>query len=269
MNKLSIVFAHYHCDNQLSKETKYYIEKLSQIDFLEQFILVSTSTFQKKDREYLQSLGINVFERENIGYDFYSYKVGIEHVKFSNCENLLICNDSVLGPLFDIESIVEEMIGKPSDMVGITQSFEYRYHLQSYFVLFKQNVLKSDAFKAFWDGVEVLKSKKEIIMNYEIGMSQYFLEQGFQLEAYANFVPNGMDLLFGSNKPRATIKQLIKVLLKLSPSSIKEINPTHYYWQTLIEKFHVPFIKKELVYKNPEKINVRDTEKYLIKMKND
>ncbi|MBN2824421.1 MAG: hypothetical protein JXQ76_03775 [Campylobacterales bacterium] len=264
---ISIVLAHFNQDNQLSKETQYYIEKLAEISFLDQFILVSTSAFQDKEREYLEGLGIKLFERDNIGYDFYSYKVGIEHLDILSCDNLLICNDSIFGPLFDIEPILKEMVSNHADIVGMTHGFKHHYHLQSYFVLFKPKVVQSMAFKAFWDGVKILEDKKKIIRNYEIGMSQYFLDKGFHLGVYANFIPNIADLLFKSNKPLAVIKQLIKVLIRLNPSSIKGINQTHYFWQMLIETFHVPFIKKELVYKNPENINISNIEKFLSNIK--
>ena len=42
------------------------------------------------------------------------------------------------------------------DFWGITDSSEINYHLQSYFLVFKKNVIQSNTFKIFWDGVKIL-----------------------------------------------------------------------------------------------------------------
>ena len=89
-----------------------------------------------------------------------------------------------------------------------------RAHLQSYFMVFKKNVINSDVFVDFINSVQEEHKKNDIIINYEIGLSEKLKDAGF---SYSTYVKESGD------------------------------NPTIYKWKELILKHHFPFIKCSLL----------------------
>ncbi|WP_439107106.1 rhamnan synthesis F family protein [Congregibacter sp.] len=50
-------------------------------------------------------LGINVLVCETFGYDFMSYRLGIEQLFLAAFDELLLCNDSVYGPVYTLRQL--------------------------------------------------------------------------------------------------------------------------------------------------------------------
>jgi len=253
---LLIVFVHYSASGNLEKYVKYYVDELLKIEEEKEFVFVSTSLLALDDKKILMDKGIKVIERENVGYDFYSYKVGIKSVDLSKFSSVLICNDSVFGPLYDINEIYQKLQSNENDIVGMTQSYEKQYHLQSYFLLFKQKACQSDLFNEFWNRVEILNNKDEIIQKYEIGLSQEFLRNGYSIGAYCNMTTTCIDMVLHSEQKLKAIKRCIKYFFRGKLKQIKALNITHYLWEYIIVKKKFPFIKRELIDKNPQKLNI-------------
>ena len=102
---LLIVFVHYNQYGLYDDYVDYYINKLLEINEKKSITFVSTSKLPEEAKKTLIDKNIKVIERENVGYDFYSYKVGIENGYTDEIRSVLICNDSVFGPLYDINKI--------------------------------------------------------------------------------------------------------------------------------------------------------------------
>ena len=112
-----------------------------------------------------------------------SYKVGIEELNLDTYDELIICNDSIYGPLQPLSQLFDKCDLMQADVWGITDSYQQSYHLQSYFIIFKQKALKSRAFTNFWSHVTVLNEKKDIIKCYEVGLSKTLRKDGLKLDA--------------------------------------------------------------------------------------
>ncbi|HEU4854691.1 MAG TPA: rhamnan synthesis F family protein, partial [Nitrosospira sp.] len=91
-------------------------------------------------------------------------------------------NDSVLGPFFNIDNIIARLEGSEADIVGMTDSFRFYPHLQSYFLYCKKKAMSSDEFLRFFAEIEVLEFKPAIVRRYEVGFSR-FLSRRFRLAA--------------------------------------------------------------------------------------
>ena len=73
--------------------------------------------------------------------DFGSWKLGLNYLKNKNVENLLLVNDSIIGPFTDIRKILDSMKNKNVDFWGITSAgVETEFHIQSYFCISKRSV---------------------------------------------------------------------------------------------------------------------------------
>jgi glycosyltransferase involved in cell wall biosynthesis len=215
------VFAHYDSSGDVAPYVLYLLKAISA-----HFEIVFVSTAPKLSGNSLKELSSvcsTVILRENVGYDFGSWKAGLEHLDYKTeaCSRLLLANDSSFGPIFDLEVVLDKWNKSGADVFGITDSYEIRYHLQSYFMLFGTAVTKSPEFKEFWRNIRRIEDKSSLIQEYEIGLSQKLLSLGMCLDCLA---------------PAANIGYL---------------NNTHLRWKELILEYQSPFVKIELLRDNP------------------
>lgn len=244
------IFAHYDKDNMVDDYVYYYLNELLAV--VQKLVFVTVSDISKKDVERLKGLNIEVIKRKNIGYDFYSYKVGIQRLDLSIYTELIICNDSTFGPLIPMKDIFDKMENSKCDFWGITDSRQIDYHLQSYFLVFRKKILKSHVFFDFWNQLKILEDKNEIIKRYEIGISQVLLKKNYRTQAYIDYRINKKDnmvrLLKGlMQKPHKFFKLMISPYRYFSTSTKKNGNSSLNFWDTLLIKYQLPFIKKSLI----------------------
>jgi len=223
-------------------------------------LFVSTSPVENSECLTRLKLYVSILAvRENIGYDFGSYKLGIQLIvnhRFPLLQ-LLLTNDSVFGPFFDLSPFLVK--AGQCDIFGMTESFELGYHLQSYFILYNRKVLRSPAFAAFWESVKLLEDgdsgcKREVVERYEVGGSQYFLRHGFSLKAafpQALLLP---DIARVRDKDQFFLMPL-ELLVHLVPGYPR--NPTHFYWRELIALGY-PYLKRDLLASNPSYVDIWD-----------
>jgi rhamnosyltransferase len=178
----AVVFAHYDPKGIVEEYVLYYLKALKKI--CSTLIVVSTAPLSKDEQQKIHDISDKLICRENIGYDFYSYKVGIKSLALKDYDEIIICNDSVYGPLSSIEECFLDMENTNCDFWGVTENYDTEYHLQSYFIAFRQPLITSNVFKEFWDDVEILDDKNEIIKKYEIGMTGVFKNNNFKYASY-------------------------------------------------------------------------------------
>jgi rhamnosyltransferase len=249
----AVIMAHYHRDGILSGHVLALIECLAKAS--RRFILVSTSLLDS-ERDRLPST-VEVIIRKNIGYDFYSYKIGVELLSdLWIYDELILVNDSffTIKPEL-LVSTMREMEGVSTDMWGITASSQIEWHLQSYFVAFRKSAFVTAAFQEFWNGVELLANKWEIILSYEIGMTLFFLKRGFCiLPAYK---PTLFDRLVSAWRIRKN-SRLPSLLgfasFVLLPRRARQVNPVHFLWDRLITR--VGIVKNEVLRDNPNMLDL-------------
>ena len=99
--------------------------------------------------KYLKSHYIII--RNNYGKDFGGFKDALEHVDQKKYDDIMLLNDSMIGPLFK-STFVSDFNKIHGDVVGITDSYDIKYHLQSSFLKFsgKENTnILTDFFKTY------------------------------------------------------------------------------------------------------------------------
>ena len=264
-NNRAIIFVHYDKHNIVDDYVYFYLQELQRNSLY--LVFVSTAKLSEKDVTTLSKYCSKVIVRENIGYDFMSYKIGLESFDYTSYDEVVICNDSVYGPLMPLENIFKEMQNVPCDFWGITDNTDMGYHLQSYFVVFRKNVLKSSTFKTFWNEAKVLHNKDDIIEKYEVGMSRALIDNGFVSSTYTAFKATAFQKISAILK-RITLQKIYLKVLSIvtqnyNPTKIGKLNPTHHFWKDLLLSSKMPFIKIELLRDNPLDINITDVENTL------
>ena len=228
------LFAHYNQQGRVENYVYNYLKSLSCLGFRLIFVSNSPITLEDRNKILQNNPGSKLVKRENTGNDFGAWKWAIDNNLIpDDIDGLLLTNDSVFGPLFSLAPIFENMNAKLDiDFWGLTDSYQGGWHLQSYFLYLTKKVLASDIFKRFFSTEFEKLNKNEIIKRGEISFSQQLKEYGFRGEAFISY----------------------KKLLQHKYYDDKH-NPTHFFWKELIQGYEFPFIKRELVLYDPEKIS--------------
>ena len=239
--KYVCVFVGFDSESKLHEYVLYYLKELKKYFDI---YFITTAENMQKDRGAiykLQKLCKAIIVRKNEGYDFGSWKLGIEryYSEIKDYDGLLLANDSVYGPLFDLKAFIKKFERSQADIFGMTDSNEIGYHLQSYFVMYKKQVINDEVFKRFWANVSIQGCKWDVIKKYEIGFSHQLIHcGGYKLDAYCDM----------GNYPVS--------------------NYMHTNWRELVTVKSCPFIKVELVKKNPINADISDLRKIVSDISN-
>ncbi len=229
LKKNLCIFSHFDPNNIIDSYVVYYLHKLSQCDC--DIIFVSTCVnLSDIEKNKIKDICKKIIIKKNRGLDFGAYKHGlITEENLDNYEKLIFTNDSIYGPFFNLNNIISYGEKHHLDMWGATDSYMIKYHIQSYFIVFSRSLFLHPLFKKFWNRVYNLGLKNNIIIRYEIGMSQYFLKHGFKLSAYCScpILENHMNH-----------------------------DPSHHSWDKLILNDQYPFIKRMLIRNNPHQVKI-------------
>lgn len=165
----------------------------------------------------LVDLAVGVMVRANAGYDFAAWAHAIHlYPEVYGAGTLYLANDSLIGPVdakrFD--AVLSQVRTSEADMVGLTESQEYRWHVQTFFVALKPRLLSSWWLHTFFEHVRILGDKDTVIRTYEVRFAGAVEQSGHKVE-----------ILFPSESAA---------------------NPTLYDWRGLIER-GFPFVKALLV----------------------
>lgn len=158
--------------------------------------------------------------RECSGYDFTSWKAALEALpELFDAAELVLANDSVLGPMRPLSAVHADMDKVNCDFWGLVESRETRRHLQSFYLVFRKQALRHSAFAAFWPTVDTNADKFATVLRYETMLSPWLAGQGLMpaaLVASRSFPPTN-------------------------------VNPCHYFWRPLLLRFGMPFLKRDLI----------------------
>lgn len=193
------------------------------------------------DEEIAAAGGIIV--RDNGGYDFGAWAHAFQlYPALYGASLLIMTNDSVIptadGTVF--RTMVERVRDCRADIVALTASHEYGWHVQSYFLGLKPKALSSLAFQHFIRNVRRIDNKDEVIRTYEVPFAAKMQAGGLIVQALFTGVFSANPTLFSW---RDLIEQgfpFIKLLMLRKqfagvadwPEVLKDVNEN---WPTVLE----------------------------------
>ncbi len=256
------VFVHWDGAGDVRDHVLHHVRSLAQSGM--SIVFVTNSGFlQPAAMAKLQQVCAGVLIRANVGYDFGAWREGFEVLQLprANTEMVVMANDSVYGPIHPIDELLSVVDFDQADVWGCTESWQTRYHLQSYLIAISPRVVASETWRKFWSTVRPTWSKIWLVRLYEIGLTQALLKAGFTCRAiwpYRSLI-NDLDpaLLMdhsegGPNLADPTIRARQYQARHIRNAVVQRVplNPTSDLWrQLLLAKF--PFIKRELLRDNP------------------
>ncbi|MEJ1268741.1 rhamnan synthesis F family protein [Pantoea ananatis] len=130
--KTIAVIAHYDINSIVDDYLLILFKKLFLV--CDKVVVVTTSGIDLESRSTLNAFGnLEIITRENVGYDFLSYKTGINSISDLHLyDRLLVLNDSFyVNESFNLENILLE--SEKKDIFSLTSTNQFRFHLQSFF----------------------------------------------------------------------------------------------------------------------------------------
>ncbi len=261
------VFAHWDGAGDVRPHVMHQVKSLAAAGL--SVVFVTNAAFLRPEAmEALKLICAGIIIRRNVGYDFGAWREGLAQlgVPRDNTAMVVLANDSVYGPLRSLNELFAAIDFDAADVWGCTDTWQSRYHLQSYLMAFSPRVLGSEAWRKFWAGVVPTWSKMWLVRLYEVGLTQALLKAGFGCRAvwpYKSLIQDiDLDLLRdrdkdedGPNMNDPIIQARRKHVLRLreAVAGRTPLNPTSDLWrQLLLARF--PFIKRELLRDNPTRV---------------
>ncbi len=254
-----LIFAHYHSNGLVRKDILNFINKSKK--YFTKIIFVSTKIHLKELSKL--SKKIRVIKRKNIGYDFYSYKIGWEYINkiskndLSN-KKLYFVNSSILflNPKKIIESVTKINI-KKNEFWGLSRSLELTDHIQSYFFFFSASLFENKNILNWWKKIKPLKLHYKVILKYELGLSKLMIRNKIQLKSIYK-----KNINLKTNNISKKIAQRFNEIFLKTPKFYKK-DPTNYFWYDFYKLFGI--VKVRLIKDNDEKYNLKELYKILKK----
>lgn len=254
------VFAHYDAGGVLRPHARRYLDALAAAGF--SIIFVSNCEIAPESLAYLSGRCLRILLRDNRGYDFAAYRDGI--LDLANAPGLpallLLANDSVYGPVSPLAGLFDGMDFASADVWAATDSWQRRYHLQSYLVSFGPAALAHPAFLAFWRQVRNARSKWAVVKHYEIGLTRAMQAAGLRCAAvfdYQSLMRRAEAIVEAKDEPApksmAALLQTSADRALRAASRRRAANPVIDLWLLLAEAGG-PFIKRELLRDDPTRV---------------
>ena len=260
-----VLFTHFDGRQQVRRQVLDYIRDL-KANNRDVVFVTNSAALRPEALSALQEVCAAVIIRRNIGYDFGAWADAIHYLGLprAGTEELILANDSVFGPLIPLGGILCRLDYDKADIWGLTESWQVRYHLQSYFIAFGANALRAPAFLKFWATVRPVPMKAYIVKAYEIGVTQAMMKGALSCAALWNYetlvrMVNREELgrFIADEETELGRADPIHLTRKMQVLRIRDgvarrvpLNPTSDLWrQLLLSGF--PFIKRELLRDNP------------------
>jgi hypothetical protein len=256
------LYAHYSVTGQISEMVRFQLGLLDEAGFAIVFISMAAQ-IPEDDWQAVRGLCALAVHRVNCGRDFGAWHdlMPVVRCRWSDPDELLLANDSVLGPIYPLAPVIETMRGGGEGLFGLTESLQGGAHLQSYLLLVRGKTAVSDLM-AFLQKLFVSHSKWLLVQLGEIRLARWMRRRGHRVAAvfgYDRLVQatvadqSERRRLMGSSAKLQDFDQLpadeAAGLLHAWP-----LNPTHHLWHVLATKFGDPFLKTELVLRNPGRL---------------
>jgi rhamnosyltransferase len=184
MTKRLCLFAGFHKNGKIADYVVYYARAMSE---LSDVYYMADCEMSQTELAKLAPYTKSAFAYRHKKYDFGSWqelinKLGWDFVE--KYDELILCNDSCFGPLFPLKPIFDKASADQNcDFWGVQENFFTRgqfFHLDSFFLVFKNNILRASALRRFFNSVAEQDCVEKVVENYEIPLTPALTGEGFR-----------------------------------------------------------------------------------------
>ena len=243
--KKALVYVIFESEARLQEYKLRFLQALAPL--VDDVIVVVNGQLHDDD---INTLGVygKVLTRDNEGYDTAAFREGIFAFgkdKLKDYDQLLLVNDTNIGPMRDLSQVFQEMADKQLDFWGIsfgeeqedvTKENPYGYipkHLQSYFLVIEKLMLNDDDFYEYWTHLTDTDSRDKAIGRHETRFTKHFADLGYRFDAVVQ-----------EYEDSAMYIHPLKMLKAGSPlvkyTALKNYDEDQFLWQGLDRDSEVP-----------------------------
>ncbi|GHU50130.1 hypothetical protein AGMMS49975_00550 [Clostridia bacterium] len=197
--KRAAIYVIYDKDGVLSEYREYFLKELKKVT--DRIVVVANGVLNPESRDKLYEITDDFFVRENSGYDSGAFRAGMNYISWDTLQNeydeLILCNDSMLGPIYPFAEIFGKMEDSDADIWSIQKIFgnkdihtirgDYKFPngvketLTIPFCVVRKKYLRSYEFKEWWTKDFPIKNYGDASYFNEFGFSEYLRNSGFRL----------------------------------------------------------------------------------------
>ncbi len=181
------LFAGFDKNGEIADYVVYYIKTLSRItDVYYWGDFTAKANEKSKIAPYCKA----IYCERHGKYDFGSWQELISKIGRKNIESydeLILANDSCYGPLFEWSDIFSKMDQCDCDFWGLSLAYRRHVHIQSYFMVLKQQVFCSETFYDFFKQVKKEERYSDVCARYEDRFTYILSKAGFSFCSYIDY----------------------------------------------------------------------------------
>jgi len=254
------LFVHFSPDGRLSEMVRRQLGIYRRLGFAT--ILISNSpSFPEDAWQEARRFSALVVHRRNRGLDFGGWKdlMPVALDRWPEAEEVLVVNDSVLGPIRPLDPVIAAMRQAGPGFFGLLESVQGGPHLQSWFTLARGPKAIADL-ADFLRKLRLSRSKWRIIQRGELRMARQMQRAGNRVAAVYGY-ERLVDMALADPGQRAYLDRAIPLWVRGVDRAaarrmlmVRPVNPAHHLWWALNGPAGCPFIKTELVRRNPGRL---------------
>ena len=251
------IFVQFSPDGTISEMVRRQVAAYRELGFA--VTVVSNSpAFPEESWQAARQVASLVVWRRNEGLDFGAWKdlTPLVLERWPQAEELLLVNDSVLGPLRPLAPVFKAMRAEGSGVFGLLESLQGGPHLQSWFTLVRGGAAIVDV-AGFLQRLKLSRSKWKIIQRGELRLARQMQAAGHRVASLYGY-EKLISIALADPDERAYLERALPAWFAMAdPSEYHDIlvnrpvNPAHHLWHALTGSASCPFIKTELVRRNP------------------
>jgi hypothetical protein len=262
------LFVHFDAAGEVTTAARDFIVSLAEAG-LDVVFVTNSAHLQDEARAFLKRHCASILVRRNIGYDFGAWRDAIDTLGLprANTRAIFLVNDSVYGPFADLKPLLAAIDFERADVWGATESWQHRYHLQSFFLGCGEAVIRGRAWRQFWRSVRPVPCKDWIIRHCEIGFTGAMARGGARCAAIfpsaalldAREIERLERIIDEDHVARGQNSRVhaeaihASHILRSTRRQTSPLNPSVDLWRQLIQAGY-PFLKRELLLRNPTRV---------------
>ncbi len=256
------LYVHYSASGRISEMVLRQLAMIGELGFSVVFISMADHV-SEADWQAVRQVTALVGQRPNFGLDFGAWRDLMPEVRrhWSIPQELLLANDSVLGPIHPLVPLIAMMRAAGEGLFGLTESLQGGPHLQSYMLLARGPRAVEDLMH-FVQTLYISHSKWILVRMGEVRLSRWMRRRGHRVAALFGY-QRVVKALMADPEERSRLSALYRRFNTLDRASAEAavaalnrwpVNPTHHLWLSLATRFGFPFLKTELIRTNPVRL---------------
>jgi rhamnosyltransferase len=196
------IFFVYDKNGIIDRYIPYLLRDLTEnLDYL---LVVVNGVLSENGRERLTAITTNIFVRDNIGFDVWAYKEGLEYIGWETLntyDEIVLLNHTIFGPVYPFSEAFKVMNKRDIDFWGFTRHYGYNnkpnqykkckydyipVYLLSHFIAIRKSMFSSQDFRLYWDNIPEIESYWDSVCYHEVIFTKDFEDKGYKSDIYVD-----------------------------------------------------------------------------------